>query len=352
VTEATKQYYPEVTGWKGIFALCIVLLHVEATIFNDQRYFETCFLAVDAFFMMSGFLFAKSIANTSPENISPFPYVLNRIRKIYPIYIISLLLLIVFICCTGGVESIISNYYSIVVEALMLQMTGIFPPGVLNVPDWYVSSLFISLLALLVILKHYPKAFKITIVFAPIALYSYIARIGTLDVHFSRSTFTFDGNLRAVAGICLGILIYQLIDSGCIKKFPKLAVLFVELILLSILANLLFRNTHSMQNFYFLFVFPILLVLNITQCTVLNVILNSSILKWLGNLSLHIFLIHMLTLRAFIYFSQKVFGTAEIGSRISTVLIVLALSIIFAWLCKIIIDKTGAYIKHHSHFAS
>jgi len=43
-------------GWKGIMAIVIALLHFEAIYIGKQIYFTTGYLAVDFFFIASGFV--------------------------------------------------------------------------------------------------------------------------------------------------------------------------------------------------------------------------------------------------------------------------------------------------------
>lgn len=140
-----KIVFPVLTGWKGILAILIAMLHFEGIFIGRQEYFETGYLAVDCFFIISGFLLMQSIWYVKQEEHPLRNILVKRIRKIYPPYIAS----IVFILLGCIMLPAFRRYITVQPEALfgeifMLQLSGLFPFQLVNGVDWYVSALIIS----------------------------------------------------------------------------------------------------------------------------------------------------------------------------------------------------------------
>jgi len=76
--------------YRGIAALMVMCCHYAPIIYGDQhRWLKFLWTGVDLFFVISGFVFAPQIIK---GGIDYFPFIIRRIFRIYPLYLLSLFL--------------------------------------------------------------------------------------------------------------------------------------------------------------------------------------------------------------------------------------------------------------------
>ena len=83
-------------GIRGVAALCIVVLH-------SHRYFgdplPSAQMAVDLFFVLSGFVLAHAYEERFREGMSPWRFMLSRYARLYPVYLLGIILGLVQALC-------------------------------------------------------------------------------------------------------------------------------------------------------------------------------------------------------------------------------------------------------------
>jgi peptidoglycan/LPS O-acetylase OafA/YrhL len=85
-------HYPGLDVLRGVGALLVLLFH-EAQPFTERTIFSHGYLAVDMFFMVSGFVLAARFEHAlSTRTLSPSRYMIRRIRRLYPIFAVGVLL--------------------------------------------------------------------------------------------------------------------------------------------------------------------------------------------------------------------------------------------------------------------
>lgn len=153
---------PQLTFTRFIAAIFIVIFHFGRNIapFNNSTISQWVGMApagVSYFFLLSGFILTFAYDNETKKPINKKQYYLSRLARIYPIYILALAVLTVFLLLTKQTVSI---------KALFLQATlfqAWFPnyAATLNIPSWSLSvEAFFYLLfpVLLASLKRVTKA--------------------------------------------------------------------------------------------------------------------------------------------------------------------------------------------------
>lgn len=130
----------------NIFPLPKVIDHFYNT------YIENPTIAVDFFFVLSGFGVYYSYSNSSTELKTGFHFAKKRISKMYPIYVVSLVLGVLYCVTTQAatgsldlfevIKIIIKLFIALTLTQSLIGDQGI--AGTFNAPAWFISSLFFS----------------------------------------------------------------------------------------------------------------------------------------------------------------------------------------------------------------
>lgn len=294
--------------WRWLFTCLICMLHFEPQYLNgEQPVFACGYLAVEFFFILSGFFMMK---HAESHNDSALIYSIGRVKRFYPDLLLcwALLILNLAIVNNYGFMDTFNEVKKHVWEYLLLNSLGI-TWDILNGPTWYISALVISGYFIYWLIKK-NKDFFIQFI-APILIfliYSYYAYLGNgLDYHLVWERISMGSISRAVGGICIGCITYE-ISTKYKFELTKNKILFgsaVELFVIIILANILLFGEKNSNNLLVLFLFPILIFIEYKGISLLSQILNCSISGFLGKLSLEIYLNQVLVIGVFLRLSNR-----------------------------------------------
>lgn len=118
-----------------VFTFIVCIHHLEVVSFLKHGY-----LAVEFFFVLSGFLLYQSLEN---RRMSPTEYLTSRLKKFYPEYFFAMIVYIFYLVITAGCcdYQLLKNIFlSSISEVFLLQNMGIWGGGN-NYPLWYLSIL-------------------------------------------------------------------------------------------------------------------------------------------------------------------------------------------------------------------
>ncbi len=223
--------YNSIEALRFFFMLMICYWH-----YHRGEIFVHGYIAVEFFFILSGFLLFKS---ASKENVlSDIDYTRKKFLRFLPDNLIA-------ICCAyffyialpaiGGGNSNFDDWIRIIPETLMLQNIGFYLGG-LNTPMWYVSVLLWGGAILYALLRYNKQLF--TKVLAPIIVITGYTYLFNINPDGSIESFTNNGILcppmvRGISDMSLGILIASIaskdiIRYGCIWDLAS----FVSIILI------------------------------------------------------------------------------------------------------------------------
>lgn len=191
--------------YKWIFTFLIIRLH--------QTYENRYYLAVDFFFIVSGFFVAKCFYT---KNHSPWRYTICRIRDLYPYYILSFVIGMLIKEHTVKLRFMLWHWP----EVLCLQGVGFINSDdawSYNSPSWYISTLiFVSHILYIILSKWREKYIKCI---APIIVILLYARSFVMadsksptaySLQFESILYIHANILRAFAAMNLGIISYYL----------------------------------------------------------------------------------------------------------------------------------------------
>lgn len=217
-------------SWRGICSLLIVLFHFPADNFmNDSSFMKSGFLAVDFFFVLSGFVIASAYAARlqTPGNIKRFVFV--RFGRLYPLHLFMLsafagfeLLRIAAPQLAGEGAAPFSgptNLSSFVTNLLLIHGWGIEAGLTWNSPSWSISTEFFAYLYFALVVGILPKAWRMLILVAvilgaPVVLVLYSPRY--MDASFDY------GLIRCLFGFSLGVMLYTLRGEKIVQMRSEL----------------------------------------------------------------------------------------------------------------------------------
>lgn len=227
---SAKGRYAYLDGIRGLAALFVIMRHTtDFWTFSVYR----SYLAVDIFFILSGFVISNAYARKMADGtLSLGGFVLVRLIRLYPVYFLSLLLAIpIYLHSQAGQGAPLSmaETLQLVVMSLLFLPGVMIPNGLLfpiNGPYW---SLFYEVIANFLygifrpLLSSRVLTRLVSILGLLLLLMSWVH--GSMDFGF---VFTFQGVVaglvRASFGIFFGILIHPRIARWNIQSRPLLAI--------------------------------------------------------------------------------------------------------------------------------
>jgi peptidoglycan/LPS O-acetylase OafA/YrhL len=207
---------------RGVAALCVLALHLQSVFGLGPKVFAKGYLAVDLFFMLSGYVMARTYEPRLARGLSPFAFFLARYRRLWPIMAVGTLI---------GLPKLLSEAASLgsfsATAALNLALLPFpgggpgFPP---NIPAWSICfELAANLLHGLVLWRLSGRwLLALAAVAVPFAAWVGVA-YGTLDVGAHSDDF-FAGLARISLSYLLGVALYRLWrDRPTVAVSPVLA---------------------------------------------------------------------------------------------------------------------------------
>ncbi len=209
--------------WKIVFTVLIIALHCGVS-------FGWC-MGVEFFFLVSGFLLAKSSYNVKKQR-SVWSYIKNRLIRLYPTYFVSMIVYIIVFLLINKPDNISENTFIYLLEnivgswkpILMLQPFGKSEFIPMNPNGWYVAALFWVSILLFIVLKYVSR--KIIKIILPIVsiiiLGIYCVEYGCMDFWETHRRLVIGGTsyeivadsiFRAISLMSIGIILYFIWDK-------------------------------------------------------------------------------------------------------------------------------------------
>lgn len=300
-----KKYY-SLDIAKFAFTLMIAVFHLWA---HYRINAKGGFIAVEFFFILSGFFLMKQYEMQTVE-ITPIQYTWKKIKKYYPHYIFSFLMVFSFrniIDFGNGLSEMVKNLLRQSPEIFMLHGTILSDERTIiyNSMTWYISALLIVGYILWALLKNHKLA---VVTAAPVIvfwIYAYMCY--TLGITNNWRAHVFGifnyATLRAVAGMLLGIIVYQVYSycafnnfKNCNKKEAGGGCLFNGSTVLIMVFIASYKWFHRASFFYIVCFVIGILFLVVGEDSVRQKLpkLVVNLANWMGGISYAIYLNHYL----------------------------------------------------------
>jgi peptidoglycan/LPS O-acetylase OafA/YrhL len=290
-------------GWRGIGALAVCFIHLQLSGYlTAAPSLDSWTLAVDFFFVLSGFVMARVYADDLVDDDSVTAFVVRRIGRLWPLHVSMLALFIAVECLKLAMEretglssgqpafNAARNPSDILPIALFLQTARVGPDLTWNFPSWSISAEVWSyaVFALLALRTAGHPARRLAMA-AAIALAAWL--VLAFDSGYGMTSTDIFGIVRCLLGFFTGVLAEGLHRRGVFRaladgraELPS-AVLGVALV--AVVAVL------PAARYAAPLVFLTLVVAHAEDRGPLSRLLATRPMQWLGRLSYSIYLTHL-----------------------------------------------------------
>lgn len=358
----SKPHYDLLDGLRGVAALIVIWYHIfEGYAFAGGGIIETFnhgYLAVDFFFILSGFVIGYAYDDRWSKNLTMTNFFKRRLIRLHPMVIMGTVLGVIAFCMQGSVQW---DGTHIATSMIMLSLlcTLFFIPAVpgagyevrgngemfpLNGPCWSLFFEYIgNILYALFIRRLSTKALAVLVVLLGAGLAAFaifdVSGYGNIGVGWTLDGVNFAGGLlRMLFPFCMGILLSRNFKPMKIKgAFWICTALLTALFAVPYLegAEPICTNG-AYEAFCIIIAFPIILCIGASGTTTDK--RSTKICKFLGDISYPIYVIHYPIMYLFYAWliKNQLFTFAQTWQ---VALCVYALSILIAYLCLKLYDE-------------
>ena len=301
-----RSQLPSLTSFRGIAALWVVFYHYSALYLSRldaspyTHLIEKGYLAVDMFFMLSGFVLTHVYRETFSESIARHykGFLLSRVARLYPLHILVLLLFVATVFTSRLMQYTVTGTFQTIPLAGPRSLTAFIANLFMlqglsasqlswNYPAWSISVEFVAYLLFPFILPtiwRASTASKITVAVFLIGLLGWFAYV-TGD-NFNQ----WDGPqalLRCLPEFLLGTLLYSAFHSRTCAALLDRDGCAIVIALTTILA-LHFGASDIM----IVLLFAVLILSAVVNTGTFARIASLAPFIWLGNISYSLYLLH------------------------------------------------------------
>jgi peptidoglycan/LPS O-acetylase OafA/YrhL len=309
------------TGVRGVGAALIVVYHfgkIRLDWVHEVWPVPHGYMAVDLFFMLSGFVIGLGYRNAFSGNFSTNyrAFLIKRIARLYPAYIVISVLYVLKLAFHLAGEETLARFglFDVIGNVLMLGGWGlhIYPLiGVAWAASAELGSYILLPLLMLGTLQRGVFGWSLCVLLSVIAIYaidaSGLGYSGPLDVVETTSLYPL---LRAIAGFTFGLAIYRYADNlDRLTPRSQDAILIVTLVAL-VVAACVTKNDFPV---YFLLI-PLIAILS-RDAPLALLLFGNRLVYHLGVISYSIYLLHPLFIR-FTALASRHFGATEFAYTI------------------------------------
>ena len=358
----TKPHYHLLDGLRGVAALMVIWYHVfEGYAFAGGTTIDTFnhgYLAVDFFFILSGFVIGYAYDDRWGKNFTMKDFIKRRLIRLHPMVIMGAVVCAITFYIQGSVQWD-GTHIGISMVMLSLLCTIFFIPAMpgvgyevrgngemfpLNGPCWSLFFEYIgNILYALFIRRLSNKALTIVVVLLGVALASFaifnVSGYGNIGVGWTLDGVNFIGGLlRMLFPFSMGMLL-----SRNFKPMKLRGAFWIcTLVMIALFAVPYLEGTESIctngiyEAFCIIIAFPILLWIGASGTTTDKK--STQICKFLGDISYPIYVIHypfMYLFYAWLIKNQLF----TLGETWQVALCVYAWNILFAYLCLKLYDE-------------
>lgn len=290
--------------WKFLFAIVIVFFHTEMFYpgYNNV-FFRGGYIAVEFFFIVSGFYFAKSILSEEKTNNNNLgeetvKFLLYKIKSIIPyLCIIFIISTIILVLNTPSIK--IKDIINSTWELLLLKGLG-FRSTTRVGQWWYLSALFVSMGIFYPIIRKYKENFILC--WSPLIVLlslGYLCHnwLGLNHAYGIWDKFCYTGIIRAIAEMNIGFIIFMINKKFKNINYTKLGkgllTILGESLLMIVLFIISFISFPKHYDYIMLLLIAIAITIFVSEKTYEYEILSNKFFYYLERISLPIYINHM-----------------------------------------------------------
>ena len=298
---------------RGLFAVAVAIYHYEIDFLYPQGQtsedltFPAAYVAVDFFFVLSGFVLSLALNNT---RLDLWQFVIRRLQRLYPLVFLALVTVTAILFLNdqmvpyGWLAFNGDNVWSLTTALLLLNGLG-FGVVRFNYPDWSISTEMAAGLLLFLKMKYNSDAARVFAIFAAIIIYTNIAATSgqiaaAFDYH--QPLYGSIGLARGIAGILIGSLIFDYLSNPnrvqVQHSIPRTALFTIaEVGVIWAIWVLITSLQQTKADFTLVALVVILVVLFVNGHGLVSRLLNNRYFGFFGSISYPLYLFHVPLLR-------------------------------------------------------
>lgn len=293
-------------GLRLLYAFAVFIFHSHY-FHPEDYYFRGGALAVEFFFIVSGYFMAVSIEKKYQRGVSEdlgqetWAFLGGKIRSFLPELLASLIIGVFWMQVVWqdhGIRLIVKRLLSQVWEPLLLYMAGFSSPGrPINGADWYLSTMIIAMLILYPICrKYFSMSTHVIMPAIAIFVFGYFCRVyGKTSGVLKVTALGYKGMIRAFAGIALGVSCYPIITALKNREYTKKQRIFLtaaETLLYLGIFGYMFRYSKKQFDIICLLMITVAFCITCMEKGCLDHLFSQKICGFLGKYSLLLYLSH------------------------------------------------------------
>lgn len=324
-----------VDTFRGLAALMVIFFHLQhLPVLSGNAFIAKSDIFVDFFFVLSGFVITYSSYDRITNLSSIKPFIIRRLKRLYPLHLFTLLLVLLFEVFRYGVDHYVVPLSNPVFAAdktglaflanlTLTQSLNLFDRTTWNAPGWSISVEFYTYLIWAVCLVIFRKNLVLMCGLFFILIAYFIVR------HHGSIIYNYDyGIVRCLYSFLLGMLTYRL--SRRLRGVPARWVSSVaEVLLLAFTLSAVSQFTHA-QSWLMPFLFAVVILLFSREQGIVSKMLAGDRFEFLGKLSYSYYLNHLIVLNGMdlLLFKLVKLPTSALGQSICILLCLLCIHLL------------------------
>ena len=284
---------------KFVFILMIMCFH-------SGLVFHGGYIAVEFFFVVSGFLMAASMEklpetseDLGKETIS---FILHKAAGIFPYYLLAWILSLIITATANhySLQLLLKTIFRSPYNVLMVEMAGNYDMGHRVQGSWYISAMLLAMLILFPLRRKNKNLFDY--VMAPIFFlffvgYCYQGKKGTggMVVTYDQSLHMYNGLLRGISELSLGSICYRVKEAFLSKTLQTRSRLLLTALEWGGYFSTIFcafKYNRTDLDLAMLFWLSVSITISFSGKSLTSDIISGSAFSFLGQYSLSIYLVH------------------------------------------------------------
>lgn len=296
-------------SWRGVAAIFITLYHLPVLFhFSDSAFMHGTYLAVDFFFVLSGFVIAHSYFDKLNKVKDLKNFIIKRFARLWPLHVFMLILLIGYefllliatyagIDAPRGIFEHRTSFFAIFTSVTFLHSMGLHDTNVWNLPAWSISVEFYTyiIFALFAVsVKKYWVPVSLAVAGLCAALLIYLSADNGKYIDWAYDY----GIFRSVMSFFIGTLVYGLYKriNGQGQRPLQYALLF-EVLAVALTVYLVTYESKTIFNMLSPLIFGFTIFVFAFEAGPLSAFLKTKPLAALGRWSYSIYLTHFLLMQ-------------------------------------------------------
>lgn len=289
---------------RGVFAVMVVVFHY-AFYFNSPlthvKWLESCYLMVDAFFVLSGFVMVHATAGRLQTGRDALAFMVRRFFRLWPLHALVLLWLVsqellkLYLQSGYGVavaHPAFSDAFALdklAASVFLVHSLGLFDGRVWNVPSWSISTEFYAYIVFMLVAL---RASSVRLI-ALAGMLSLISAIFLLELPGNTMDVTTQGGFsRCLFGFFTGVLTYYAYAWISRTRLFKAFLQAIQLLAVAMLCMFMAYAGTTPLGFFAPIVFALLVISLANDQGWLATGLQIAPLQFLGKISYSVYLVH------------------------------------------------------------